>query len=136
MVGPSSSGSANTSTQAGVRIDTSNQKKTTMTESQIFTCSATTLSAGWAESYLAINSSPRRDFSPFLISIAVGPEGRIVEDQDLKHALDACLEHSGLKPIETVAKTIFPQAMWNRAKSDRHKLYAAYLDSLPDFVAM
>lgn len=105
-------------------------------KSPLFTCSAATLAHAWSESYLAIKEPPRRDFTPFLISIGAGPTGDVTEDQDLKHALDACLENAGLKPVETVAKTIFPQAMWARAKGDRHKFYASYLESLPDFVAM
>src|SRR5262249_18510506 len=32
--------------------------------------------------------------------------------------------------------SIFPQPLWRQAKGDRHKLYASYLEYLPDYVAM
>ena len=60
-----------------------------------------------------------------MISIAAGPDGQPVEDEDLRQALDACLEADGQQSTETVAKTIFPQGMWRRAKGDRAKLYKA-----------
>jgi hypothetical protein len=79
---------------------------------------------------------PARELSPFLVSIAADSNGKPVEDEDLRHALDACVEEIGKQSIETVAKTIFPQGMWNRATGDRAKLYKGYLEYLPDFVSM
>jgi hypothetical protein len=45
-------------------------------------------------------------------------------------------EESGNQTVDKVAKSIFPHPLWRRAKGDRHKLYADYLESLPDYVAM
>jgi hypothetical protein len=107
-----------------------------MSEPQMYVDHATTLSLAWARAFQAMARSHVDELSPFLVSIDAGPDGQPVEDDDLRQALDACLETAGLQPIEVVAKTIFPRALWRRAKGDRHKLYANYLESLPDYVAM
>ena len=43
---------------------------------------------------------------------------------------------SGMQKIQTVANTIFPQALWRQAKGDRQVFYAAYRENLPEYVAM
>jgi hypothetical protein len=107
-----------------------------MSEPEMYTRSETNLSSAWSRAYLAMSDRPSREFSPFVISIAADPKGQPVEDADLRQALDACLEADGLQSVETVAKTIFPQGMWRRAKGDRTRLYKDYIESLPDFVSM
>jgi hypothetical protein len=107
-----------------------------MSEPLMYTRSETNLSAAWARAFLTMSQPPERELSPFLVSIAMGPNGVPVEDQALRQALDACLEESKNQPVDKVAKPIFPHPLWNRAKGDRHKLYADYLQNLPDYVAM
>jgi hypothetical protein len=108
----------------------------TMSEPQVYTSTETSLTTAWARAFLAMSEPPERELSPFLVSIASGPGGAPVEDADLRDAIDACLEESGNQCIDRVAKSIFPQPLWRRAKGDRHKLYADYLENLPDYVAM
>jgi len=107
-----------------------------MSDSEMYSKSEPSLAAAWSRAFLTISRSAGRELSPFLVSIAADPDGQPAENEDLRHALDACLEQAGQQPVETVAKTIFPQAMWRRAKGDRHKLYKNYLEFLPDFVSM
>jgi hypothetical protein len=130
-----------------------------MSEAQPYSERETSLAAAWSRAFLAMLSPPERELSPFLVSIAAGADGQPVEDESLRAAIDACLEENwkhrleaaevSSRPkgrtapresqptlIETVAKTIFPQAMWRRAKGDRQRLYKGYLTSLPDFVSM
>lgn len=107
-----------------------------MSEPTMYTRGETSLSAAWARAFLAMSQPPERELAPFLVSIAAGPDGLPVEDDDLRRALDDCLEESGNQPVDKVAKSIFPHPLWRRAKGDRQKLYADYLQNLPDYVAM
>lgn len=90
----------------------------------------------WARVFLKFMERQDRRFSPFMVSIAAGPDGNPVEDEDLRNALDACLEEVEQQSIEVVSKTIFPAAIWKRVNGDRQKLYAYYREYLPDYVAM
>lgn len=107
-----------------------------MSEPELYTASETSLSAAWSRAFLTMSLRPSRELSPFVVSIAADANGHPVEDGDLRHALDACLEADRQQSVETVAKTIFPQGMWRRAKGDRAKLYKDYIENLPDFVSM
>lgn len=107
-----------------------------MSEPEMYTRSETNLSVAWSHAFLTMSRRPTRELSPFVVSIAADSNGQPVEDPDLRQALDACLEAEGKQSVETVAKTIFPEGMWLRAKGDRAKLYRDYLEYLPDFVSM
>lgn len=107
-----------------------------MSEQQMYTQEETSLAIAWARAFLTMSKPPERELAPFLVSIAAGPDGSPVEDEDLCQALDACLEESGHQTVNKVAKSIFPHPLWRRARGDRHKLYADYLQNLPDYVAM
>src|SRR5438067_300579 len=107
-----------------------------MNEPLMYTRGETSLSAGWARAFIAMSRPPERELAPFLVSIAAGQDGLPVEDEDFRQALDACLEESGYQSVDKVAKSIFPHPLWRRARGDRQKLYADYLRSLPDYVAM
>ena len=71
-----------------------------MREPQMYTESETSLSAAWARAFLKMCEPPEREMSPFLVSIAAGPDGLPVEDLDLRQALDACLEESGNQTVD------------------------------------
>jgi hypothetical protein len=107
-----------------------------MSEPKMYTGSETSLSVAWARAFLAMSRRPYREHSPFVVSIAADRDGQPVEDMDLRQALDACLEADGQQSVETVAKTIFPEGLWRRAKGERAKLYNEYMEYLPDFVSM
>src|SRR5262249_24822578 len=107
-----------------------------MSDPLLYTHNETSLSAAWARAFIAMTHPPGRELSPFMVSIAAGPDGQPVEDEDLRWALDACLEETGNQTVDRVAKSIFPHPLWRRANGDRHKLYSNYLQNLPDYVAM
>lgn len=130
-----------------------------MTESLPYSERESSLAGAWSQAFLTMSRPPERELSPFLVSIAAAADGQPGEDELLRAGIDACLEENWKhrldaagktdRPqgrgspgesqpvlIETVAKTIFPQAMWQRAKGDRQRLYKDYLTSLPDFVSM
>src|SRR5690348_6244776 len=91
-------GSPSTSTRAGRRTGTSNSRRATMSEPLMYTRGETSLSAAWARAFVAMSQPPERELAPFLVSIAAGPDGLPVEDENLRQALDACLEESGNQP--------------------------------------
>ena len=107
-----------------------------MSEPLIYSHVEISLAAAWSRAFLTLSAPPERNLSPCLVSIAANELGEPIEDDDLRHALDAALEESGHQSIEKVAKSIFPQAMWRRSNGDRHKLFADYQTYMPDFVAM
>jgi hypothetical protein len=106
-----------------------------MSEPQMYARHEPDLATAWARGFLTM-SNGAEELSPFLVSIAAGSDGNPTEDEALRQALDACLEQAGKQPVEKVAKTIFPRALWRRAGANRHKLYKDYLEYLPDYVAM
>lgn len=94
------------------------------------------LSLAWAETYLAIRRTSGHRISPLSLTFTGFEKAEPVEDAEIRKTLDAALADSGKPSIQTVANTIFPQVLWRRAKGDRQALYAAYRESLPDFVAL
>jgi len=107
-----------------------------MSEPKMYAQQATSLSVAWSHAFLEMSTPPEHELAPFLTSIQMGPNGEPSENGDLRQCLDTCLEEAGFQTIDKVAKSIFPHPLWNRAKGDRHKLYADYREFLPDFVAM
>jgi hypothetical protein len=107
-----------------------------MNDQEFYSRCETGLSTAWARIFIEFMKRQERKYAPFMVSIAAGQDGNPVENQDLKGALDACLEETGQQSVEVVAKTIFPEAIWRRVKGDRHQLYAYYREFLPDYVAM
>jgi hypothetical protein len=63
-------------------------------------------------------------------------DGDVVEVPAIRAAVDSTLVASEMQKVQTVANTIFPQALWRVAKGDRQALYANYLENLPEYVAM
>ena len=107
-----------------------------MSEADYYSQKQPSLSKAWSQAFLAFMERQDRRFAPFMVSIAAGPDGNPIEDEDLKAALDACLDEAEQQSVEVVAKTIFPAAIWKRVKGDRKKLYEYYREYLPDYIAM
>jgi hypothetical protein len=107
-----------------------------MSDPEFYSRCEPNLSAAWARVFLKFMERQDRTLAPFVVSIAAGTNGNPLEDEDLRNALDACLDEAGEQSVEVVAKTIFPAAIWRRVKGDRHKLYEYYREYLPDYVAM
>jgi hypothetical protein len=94
------------------------------------------LSVAWARAFSVVSGKYNQELSPFLVSITGFQDGTVVEDEELRQALDASLDESGHQSIETVANTIFPESLWRRSGRNRTKLMEQYLENLPDYVAM
>lgn len=94
------------------------------------------LSLAWAEAFSRINAAPKHRLMPLTISFEGFSNGDVTEDSTVRAAVDAALSAAGMQKVQTVANTIFPQALWRTAKGDRHALYSAYLENLPEYVAM
>jgi hypothetical protein len=94
------------------------------------------LSVAWARAFSVVSAKYGRELSPFLVSITGFHSGIVSEEKELRHALDTSLEESGHQSIETIANTIFPESLWRRSGCDRTKLFAEYIENLPDYVAM
>ena len=85
-----------------------------MSEHEFYSRPEPSLAPAWARAFLQFMDKPDRTFAPFMVSIAAGPDGNPVEDEDLRDALDACLVEIEQQNVEVVAKTIFPAAIWRR----------------------
>jgi hypothetical protein len=93
------------------------------------------LSLAWAAAFMSIRATSGRRLMPLTISFE-GVSGDVIEEPSIRTALDAALAASDMQKVQTVANTIFPQALWRAAKGDRQALYANYRENFPDYVAM
>ena len=94
------------------------------------------LSLAWGEAFLAVRSIPGHRLTPLILSFEGFHGGVIAEHLPIRTPLDAVMADAGMQKIQTVASTIFPQALWRQAKGDRQVFYAAYRENLPEYVAM
>ena len=93
------------------------------------------LSLAWAAAFMSIRSTSGHRLMPLTISFE-GISGDVIEEPSIRTALDAALAASDMQKVQTVANTIFPQALWRAAKGDRQAFYANYRENFPDYVAM
>lgn len=93
------------------------------------------LSLAWAEAFMSIRSTPGHRLIPLTISFE-GITDDVVEEASIRTALDVALAASNMQKVQTVANTIFPQALWRMAKGDRQAFYANYRENFPEYVAM
>jgi len=97
---------------------------------------APNISAAWARLFHAVDHTPGKELISAVISFtgfsAAGP----IEEGNVREVLNTCLAEDGKEEIETVANTIFPQALWEFSKGDRNRFYAMYIENMPDYVAM
>lgn len=94
------------------------------------------LSRAWAEAFLAVRATPGHRLAPLTLTFTGFDRDEIAEDLSIRSALEASISDAGLQKIQTVANTIFPQALWLQAKGDRKALYETYRENLPDYVAL
>lgn len=89
------------------------------------------LSDAWAKAFVDCYDSSGNSIAPGIISFDVENTGDWeLENSNIRDALEHQL---GIQPgvtnpsnIETVAGTIFPEAIWRRCGQDRNKLFAEY----------
>jgi hypothetical protein len=88
------------------------------------------LSVAWAKAFLALMRRGVNGISPLFIEITGMQDGVPVEVASIRLLLDQEFVRLGLYECHTVANTIFPSNLWERA-TDRHDLYARYRRILP-----
>lgn len=94
------------------------------------------LSLAWAQAFLALRATSGHRLAPLTVSFRGFDGPVILEDLAIRSALDAVMADTGMQKIQTVANTIFPHALWRRAKGNRQAFYAAYRENLPEYVAL
>jgi len=96
----------------------------------------TNLTLAWAEAFIAVRATPGHRQNSLTLSFSGLDHGEIAEEPSIRAALEAAMDDAGMQRIQTVANTIFPEALWRRAKGDRNAFYEAYRENLPEYVAM
>ena len=95
------------------------------------------LSRAWAKVVLHVMDHTGLEVSPLVLSVTgFNSDGVAHETGELRTALDALLLEEGLRSVEDVAFTIFPQRLWQIAQGDRKKLFTYYRDAFPRYQAM
>jgi hypothetical protein len=93
------------------------------------------LSLAWADAFMTLRATSGHRLMPLTISFE-GISDDVIEEPSIRTALDVALAASEMQKVQTVANTIFPQALWRTAKGDRKAFYANYRENYPEYVAM
>ena len=95
------------------------------------------LSLAWAKAVMHVMDHAGSEITPLILSTTGFDEsGDPIEDMEIRRLLDAILEAQGLKSIEDIAFTIFPQRLWRVAQGSRNKLFEYYRAAFPRYQAM
>lgn len=95
------------------------------------------LSRAWAKAVLHVVEHTGPEISPLILSVTgFDDHGVPAETQAVRSALDALLLIKGMRNVEDVAFTIFPQRLWQVAQGDRARLFRFYRDAFPRYQAM
>jgi hypothetical protein len=95
------------------------------------------ISHAWAKAVVHIIEHAGPEVSPLILSVTgFGSDGAIPEVRSIRTELDNLLKTKGMRSIEDVAFTIFPQRIWELARGDRQKLFRYYDDAFPRYQAM
>lgn len=95
------------------------------------------MSRAWAKAVLHVVDHAGTEISPLILSLTgFDDDGNPAESQSVRTALDALLLTKGLRNVEDVAFTIFPQRLWTVAQGDRARLFKYYREAFPRYQAM
>lgn len=95
------------------------------------------LSRAWAKAVLHVLEHAGPEISPLILSVSgFDDRGVAVETLAVRDALDALLLSKGMRSVDDVAFTIFPQRLWQVAQGDRAALFRFYRDAFPRYQAM
>jgi hypothetical protein len=95
------------------------------------------LSRAWAKAVLHVVDHAGTEISPLILSLTGFDDAGIpAESQSVRTALDALLLIKGLRNVDDVAFTIFPQRLWTVAQGDRARLFKYYREAFPRYQAM
>lgn len=95
------------------------------------------LSKAWAKAVLHVIDHAGLEISPLVLSVTgFDDNGTSAENPAVRQALDNLLLAKGLRNVEDVAFTIFPQRLWQVAQGDRVLLFELYRKAFPRYQAM
>jgi hypothetical protein len=95
------------------------------------------LSKAWSKAVLHVINHAGSEITPLVLSVTgFGTDGTIPEDQTVRQELDKLLLAKGLRSVEDVAFTIFPQRLWQLAQGNRARLFEFYNKAFPRYQAM
>ncbi|WP_187427595.1 thymidylate synthase [Comamonas sp. Z1] len=95
------------------------------------------ISRAWAKAVLHVIEHAGSEVSPLILSVHGFDEGKkIPETEPIRLALDRLLSRKGIRSVDDVAFTIFPQRLWQLAQGDRKALFQYYKDAFPRYQAM
>jgi len=84
------------------------------------------LSVAWARALRLTSARGCSEVAPLIVAVTGFAEsGRVEEEPRIRDALDALLVSEGKQPVDTVANTIFPSALWN-PDAPREQLFDRY----------
>lgn len=97
----------------------------------------TNLSRAWARILLRVLNGAGTEISPLILSLGgFAQDGSVIEDDDLRQALDLLLASKGRLEVENVAFTIFPQRLWEISGFNRTRLFSLYRETFPRWQAI
>jgi thymidylate synthase len=88
------------------------------------------LSHAWGKAFLEAMNPGAGKLQLLVVSVNSPDGGAVIEDVNMRQAIDAELFRLKGLSTETVATTIFPNSLWN-PNADRQQLYERYLRVLP-----
>ena len=95
------------------------------------------LSKAWAKAVLHVIDHAGYEISPLVLSVTgFADDGTPAENPVMRQALDRLLLAKGMRNVEDVAFTIFPQRLWQVAQGKRDLLFKLYRDAFPRYQAM
>jgi hypothetical protein len=95
------------------------------------------ISRAWARAVLHVLDHAGPEVSPLILSVSGFNEAGVArETPNLRAALSDLLREKGMRSIEDVAFTIFPERLWRLARGDRAMLFRIYRDAFPRYQAM
>lgn len=95
------------------------------------------LSRAWAQAVIHVIEHVGLEISPLVMSVTgFDDNGAPSEDPRVRQELDDLLLARGMRSVEDVAFTIFPQRLWQMSRGDRGLLFKYYRDAFPRYQAM
>ena len=89
------------------------------------------VSLAWGRALQTVARRGRTEMAPLTVAITgSGMNGVLSEHGGIRGELDKVLAAQGKQSVETVANTIFPDSMWNRAR-ERQVLFDRYMAIYP-----
>jgi thymidylate synthase len=85
------------------------------------------ISHAWRKLFHHSIEAPTDSLSPVMLTTRGVSVDAINEDLNIRTILDKALHDNGHSSVDTVANTLFPKTLWNRALP-RQRLYERYLD--------